>query len=151
LRRGSSGEKPHSPGFDFVNRAHDFHSAVGPASLTFGRFGNLRHSRPDITFDCLRQSRHSRKVSIKQWQRGQDSSDQQLNPRELYFAIVSCFQRGTNRTAPLVAQYDEQQRVEMCARVLQTGGYFRREDISRHTYHKQVAETGVKNQFRWNS
>src|SRR6187402_2175529 len=51
------------------------------------------------------------------------------------------------RAAIRVAKHDEEKRVQMPPRILQTPPNFRREDISRDANDEQLAEPGIENQL----
>ena len=58
--------------------------------------------------------------------------------------------RGNGATIGM-AEHDEERRVEVATRVLQAGGDFRRQDISRDADDEQFTEAGIEDQFRRHS
>src|SRR4030095_5350336 len=58
------------------------------------------------------------------------------------------FDRCRYSTAIRMAEHDEEQRLQMPPRILQTPSDFRRQDISRDADDEQLAESGVENQLR---
>src|SRR5215471_21408365 len=75
----------------------------------------------------------------------QDSLHEKLNARAMQFTFISRFQRGTYRAATLGSQNDEERRVKMRTRILQTGGNLRREDVAGDAHDEQLSEAGIEN------
>ena len=68
----------------------------------------------------------------------------------MLYAVLLGLQRRLHRSAAAVAKDDEERRMQVRTGVLQATPDFRREDIAGHAHDEQLAEAGVKNQFRGN-
>jgi hypothetical protein len=80
-------------------------------------------------------------------QSGQDAFDEKLNPRMLPCTAQPRLDRCGYSAAIRVAKHDEEQRLQMPPRILQTPRDFQREHISCDADNEQLAESGVEDQL----